>query len=172
MSQDNVIAMPTPPESDPLTALLRQGARKLLAQAVEVELETFLAAYKGREDDQGRRAVVRNGYLPERQLLTGIGEVSVWVPKTRDRSGSGIHFRSSLIPPYLKPTKRIETLLPVLYLKGISTGDFQEPLEALLGEEASGLSPATMSRLKSVWQSDYEAEETGFIVESLRVSVG
>ena len=156
MRQDNVIVMPTPDESDPLTTLLRDGARKLIAQAVEAELETFLAAYEGLADERGRRAVVRNGYLPERQVMTGIGEVNVQVPKTRDRSGSGVHFRSSLIPPYLKRTKRVETLLPVLYLKGISTGDFQEALGALLGEEARGLSPATISRLKSVWQTEYE----------------
>ena len=157
MSQDNVIALPTPPENDPLTSLLRQGARQLLAQAVEAELEAFLASYSGLEDEQGRRAVVRNGYLPERQVTTGIGEISVRVPKTRDRSGSGVHFRSSLIPPYLKRAKSVETLLPVLYLKGISTGDFQEALEALLGEDAKGLSATTISRLKSVWQSEYEA---------------
>ncbi len=156
MSQDNVIAMPTPVEIDPLTSLLRDGARKLLAQAVEAELETFLATYEKLEDDQGRRAVVRNGYLPERQIMTGIGEVNVQVPKTRDRSGSGLHFRSSLIPPYLKRTKSVETLLPVLYLKGISTGDFQEALGALLGDDATGLSPATISRLKSTWEAEYE----------------
>ncbi len=85
MSQDNVIAMPTPPEIDPLTALLRQGARKLLAQAVEAALETFLAAHEHLQDERGRRAVVRIGYLPERELMTGIGEVSVQVPKTRAR---------------------------------------------------------------------------------------
>jgi putative transposase len=157
MSQDNVIVMPTPEEIDPLTSLLRDGARKLIAQAVEAELETFLGAYEDLEDERGRRAVVRNGYLPKRQVMTGIGEVNVQVPKTRDRSGSGVHFRSSLIPPYLKRTKSVETLLPVLYLKGISTGDFQEALGALLGEDATGLSPATISRLKSVWQTEYEA---------------
>jgi putative transposase len=157
MSQDNVIVLPTPEEFDPLTSLLRDGARKLIAQAVEAELETFLAAYEDLEDDRGRRTVVRDGYLPERQVMTGIGEVNVQVPKTRDRSGSGLPFRSSLIPPYLKRTKRVETLLPVLYLKGISTGDFQEALGALLGEDATGLSPATISRLKSVWQPEYEA---------------
>jgi putative transposase len=157
MSQDNVIVMPTPEEIDPLTSLLRDGARKLIAQAVEAELETFLGAYEDLEDERGRRAVVRNGYLPKRQVMSGIGEVNVQVPKTRDRSGSGVHFRSSLIPPYLKRTKSVETLLPVLYLKGISTGDFQEALGALLGEDATGLSPATISRLKSVWQTEYEA---------------
>lgn len=157
MSQDNVIVMPTPEEIDPLPSLLRDGARKLLAQAVEAELETFLAAYEGVEDNRGRRAVVRNGYLPERQVMTGMGEVRVQVPKTRDRSGSGWHFRSSLIPPYLKRPKSVETLLPVLYLKGIATGDFQEALGALLGEEATGLSPATISRLKLTWQTEYEA---------------
>lgn len=157
MNQDNVIVMPTPEEIDPLTSLLRDGARKLLTQAVEAELEAFLSAYQGLEDNRGRRAVVRNGYLPERQVMTGIGEVSVQVPKTRDRSGSGLHFRSSLIPPYLKRTKSVATLLPVLYLKGISTGDFQEALGALLGADADGLSPATISRLKSTWQSEYEA---------------
>ena len=156
MSQDNVIAIPTPEQSDPLTALLRDGARKLLAQAVDAELETFLAAYDELKDDRGRRAVVRNGYLPERQVMTGIGEVNVKIPKTRDRSGSGLHFRSSLIPPYLKRTKSVETVLPVLYLKGISTGDFQEALGALLGEDASGLSAATISRLKATWKTEYE----------------
>jgi transposase-like protein len=156
MTEDNVIVIPTPDQLDPLTALLRDGARKLLAQAVDAELETFLAAYKDLKDDRGRRAVVRNGYLPQRQGMTGLGEVSVHVPKTRDRSGSHLHFTSSLIPPYLKRTKSVETLLPVLYLKGISTGDFQEALSALLGEDAAGLSAATISRLKATWKTEYE----------------
>ena len=157
MSKDNVITLPTPEEIDPLTTLLREGARKLLAQAVEAELETFLADYQELKDGHGRRAVVRNGYLPARQVMTGIGEVSVRVPKTRDRSSSGLHFRSSLLPPYIKRTKSVETVLPVLYLKGISTGDFQEALGALLGDDAAGLSPATISRLKATWQSEYDA---------------
>jgi transposase-like protein len=134
--------------------LLREGARKLLAQAVEAERETFLATDEEREADRGRRALVRHGYLPARQVMTGRGDVRVQVPKTRERSGSGHHCRSRLIPPDLNRTNRVEPRLPVLYLKGISTGDVQEARGALLGEEASGRSAATMSRLNSTWQTE------------------
>jgi len=106
-------------------------------------------------DGQGRRAVVRNGYLPEREIQTGIGPVKVRVPKARDRSGSGVKFNSRLLPPYLRRTKQIAELLPWLYLKGVSTGDFQEALAALLGADAKGLSPGTISRLKDRWRADH-----------------
>ena len=152
-----MITLEKPAENeDVLTRMLRRGARDLLTKAVEVELTEFLAQYQDVADDQGRQSVVRNGYLPEREIMTGIGPVEIKVPKTRDRSGQGIHFRSELLPPYIKRTKSVETVLPWLYLKGISTGDFGEALAALLGEDAKGLSAGTISRLKQVWHQEYD----------------
>jgi transposase-like protein len=134
--------------------VLRQGAQRLLAQAIEVEVAMLVARYADRRDTQGRQALVRNGYLPEREVQTGIGAVRVKVPRVRDRSGAGIRFHSALLPPYIRRSKSLEALLPWLYLKGISTGDFSEALQALLGPDAPGLSPATLSRLKQGWQEE------------------
>jgi len=134
--------------ADPLTAMLRQGAKELIAQAVEAELVSMLEQHQSLRMLDGRQAVVRNGYLPERTVQTGLGDVEVTVPKVRDRSGSGIRFNSTLLPPYLKRAKSIEELLPWLYLKGLSTGDYQEALWSLLGDQAKGLSANTISRLK------------------------
>ena len=156
MSKDRVVEFKTPvEEEDPLTELLRMGSQKLIAGAVEAEFAELLSQYAGRVDGQGRRAVVRNGYLPEREIQTGIGPVKVRVPKARDRSGSGVKFNSRLLPPYLRRTKQIAELLPWLYLKGVSTGDFREALAALLGADARGLSPGTISRLKDHWREDH-----------------
>ncbi|QCS47959.1 hypothetical protein FEK30_00380 (plasmid) [Picosynechococcus sp. PCC 11901] len=123
MDKDSLISLPSPEATgtfqDTLTEILRKGACQLIAQAVEEELQNFLAQYKDQRDKQGRKMVVRNGYLPERSVITGIGEVQVKVPKVRDRSGSGIKFNSLLLPPYLKRSKSTEELLPWLYLKGI-----------------------------------------------------
>jgi transposase-like protein len=124
-------------------------------QAVQAELERFLDEHSSLRLPDGRAAVVRNGYLPKRAIQTGIGDIEVSVPKTRDRCKSGVKFNSSLLPPYLKRTKCIEDLLPWLYLKGVSTGDYQEALGSILGENASGLSANTISRLKSDWLSEY-----------------
>ena len=159
MQQDTVIALPNPwsTRSDPLTEVLRRGAQQLLAQAVEAEVATLLAQYADRHDSQGRKAVVRNGYLPAREVQTGIGTVPVQVPRVRDRSGSGVQFHSTILPPYLRRSKSLEALLPWLYLKGISTGDFSEALESLLGPQAAGLSPTTISRLKEVWKDEFDA---------------
>jgi transposase-like protein len=147
-------------EDDPLTEILRVGARRLLAQAVEAEVVGFIAAHADLSDDAGRRRIVRHGYLPEREIQTGIGPVAVRQPRVRDRGGcepgSVIRFTSAILPPYLRHTKSIEELLPWLYLKGISTGDFSEALGALLGVDAPGLSPSTVSRLKEVWQGGME----------------
>ena len=156
MSKDTIIAFKTPEEerTDPLTDLLRTGAQQLIASAVEAELHELLEHYADSKDEQGRQVVVRNGYLPAREIQTGIGAVKVKVPKVRDRSGSGICFHSSLLPPYLRRTKSMEELLPWLYLKGLSTGDFQEALAALLGKDAKGLSAGTISRLKDGWRAD------------------
>ena len=140
---------------DPLTELLQRGARDLIRQAVEAELQGFLASYQDHQLADGRQAVVRNGYQPERTVQTGIGDVAVRVPKTRDRSGSGAHFTSNLLPPYLRRARSVEQLLPWLYLKGISSGDFQEALSALLGESAEGLSASTLGRLKQQWLTEH-----------------
>jgi transposase-like protein len=125
-----------------------------LAQAIEVEIALLLARYADRRDGQGRQAIVRNGYLSERDVQTSIGAVRVQVPRVRDRSGAGIRFHSALLPPYLRRSKSLEALLPWLYLKGVSTGDFSEALQALLGPGAPGLSPATLSRMKQGWQDE------------------
>ena len=162
MSQDNVIELkkPGPFIDDPISDILRNGARKLLAQALEAEIGSFLSQYADFRDDQGRKRVTRNGYLPEREIQTGIGQVPVKAPRVRDRqtdNDSGrIRFSSCILPPYLRKTKSMEELIPWLYLKGISTGDFSEALSALVGKDAPGLSASTISRLKDVWQQDFE----------------
>ena len=144
---DKVVELNNQPK-DPLNELLKQGARDLLAKAVQAELEAFLDEYPSLEVD-GKQAVVRNGYLPERTIQTGLGELKTKVPKTRDRSGEGHHFTSALIPPYLKRTKAMEEFIPWLYLKGISTDDMQPALEALLGDGVKGLSAAWSPILSS-----------------------
>jgi transposase-like protein len=162
MTNDNVISLkkPEPFIDDPITEILRNGARKLLAQALETEIEMFINQYKELADESGRQRIVRNGYLPEREIQTGIGPVSVKAPRVRDRqyqANRRIYFSSSILPPYLRKTKSMEQLIPWLYLKGISTGDFSEALLALVGKDAPGLSAPTISRLKTIWQEDLQA---------------
>jgi len=144
----SVLSQPEIEEADPLHALLRSGARRLIGEAVEAELAEYLDGYADHRLDDGRHAMVRNGYLPERTVQTGIGEVEVRVPKVRDRSGGGACFRSALLPPYLKRARSLEELIPWLYLKGVSTGDYQEALSTLLGEQTKELSANTVSQLK------------------------
>jgi putative transposase len=160
--EDTVVTLPRPGTSivdDPLLAVLQDGARRMLMQAIEVEVEAFLAAHAELEDEQGRRRLVRNGHAPERQIQTGIGPIEVRRPKVRDR-GAGdaapIRFASAVLPAYLRRTRNIEELLPWLYLKGVSTGQFGEALTALLGADASGLSAATVRRLSESWQEEHE----------------
>lgn len=155
--KDNLISLPEPEGNafDALTEVLRSGAQQLIRQAVEIELQAFLDEYRSLTVED-RRAVVRNGYLPTRSILTGIGGIDVQVPKVRDRSGQGIKFTSNIVPPYLRRTKCIEEFLPWLYLRGISTGDFGEALSALIGPGAHGLSANTISRLKQSWLEEYE----------------
>ncbi len=141
---------------DELTELIRTGARKLIAQGLEVEVSELLARFSGAQDEQGRAAVVRNGYQPEREIQTGIGPVTVQVPKVRSRSGEPVVFRSALVPPYVRKSASLEAALPWLYLKGISTGEMHAALEALVGPQAKGLSAATVSRLKQHWGEEYE----------------
>ena len=154
MSDSTVVELKSA-TSDVLGELLKQGAQQLLAQAIEAELAQLLARYADAKVD-GKQAVVRNGHLPERTIQTGLGDVPVKVPKVRDRSGQRIKFNSTLVPPYLKRTRNVEEFIPWLYLKGVSTGEMQPALEALLGEGARGLSAGTVSRLKRSWEADYE----------------
>jgi len=142
--------------SDPLTDLLRTGARELLQRAVEAELAEFLAQFEDRRLEDGRAAVVRNGHHPERDLQTGIGPIKVKVPKVRARDGSPVSFRSALVPPYVRKTKSLEAALPWLYLKGVSSGEMASALEVLVGPEANGLSASTVSRLKREWAKEYD----------------
>jgi transposase-like protein len=144
---------------DPLTEVLQDGARKLLADAVEAEVARFIDHYRQLRLDDGRQRIVRNGYLPEREIQTGIGPVAVKAPRVRDRTARKrkIRFTSNILPKYLRKTKSLEALIPWLYLKGVSTGDFAEALAALVGRDAPGLSPATISRLKAVWTEELKA---------------
>ena len=155
MREDTTIPFRNPALRDELSELVREGAQRIIRQAVEAELEAFVEGYAADRDAQGRRAVVRNGYLPSREVLTGVGPVRVRVPRTRDRSGAGRCFRSELLPPYLKKTRRMEAVIPWLYLKGVSTNDFGEALTALFGESVKGLSPASVARLKDGWEREY-----------------
>ncbi len=154
MTDNNVIQLSSP-VTDLLGDVLKQGAQQLLAKAIEAEVAMLLAEYQDQKTD-GVQSVVRNGYLPERKIQTGLGELPVKVPKIRDRSGQGIKFNSALIPPYLKRSKAMEEFIPWLYLKGISTGDMQPALESLLGKGTKGLSANTVSRLKQSWEDDYD----------------
>ncbi len=160
------LAVPASCSNDVLTAVLRGGAQRLLAQAIEAEVSLWIETHKDVVGADGHRTVVRNGYMPARSIITGVGAVQVTQPRVHDRrpddtldeNGQPIErFRSRILPPYLRKTKSIEELIPWLYLKGVSTGDFTEALQALLGPNASGLSATTVTRLVATWQKDYEA---------------
>jgi putative transposase len=153
------IAGPSAPCDDPLTDILQRGARTLLAQAIDAEVDAYLHARAHLRDEAGRQQVVRNGHLPERAVLTGVGPVEVKQPRVRDRRPAGQResFSSAILPPYLRKTKSLEDLIPWLYLKGVSTGDFTDALKALLGPDAPGLSASTVTRLKDAWQAEYDA---------------
>jgi transposase-like protein len=141
-----------------LTSLLREGAQRLLTEAVEAEVAEWIDAHRHLRDEQGHRQVVRNGHLPKRRLLTGVGSVEVRQPRVQDRrrAEEAEPFSSKILPPYLRKTKSLEELIPWLYLKGISTGDFSEALAALVGPAAKGLSASTITRLKEVWQGEFQ----------------
>jgi putative transposase len=159
VTDTNVFALVQPGTfTDRLTDVLRDGARALLAQAVEAEVAGFLGEHADKRTDDGRQRLVRHGHLPERSIMTGIGAVEVCVPRVRDRlSGTDdrIRFSSAILPPYARRSKSLEVLIPILYLKGISTGDFAEALSALLGPNAGGLSASTIVRLKDVWADEH-----------------
>jgi transposase-like protein len=147
--------------NDQLTDVLRNGARALLAQAVEAEVADFLGTHAELKTADGHRRVVRHGHLPEREVMTGIGPVAVRQPRVRDREAGAddperIHFTPAILPPYARRSKSLEMLIPILYLKGISTGDFEEALAALLGKDAPGLSASTIARLKEIWVDEHK----------------
>ncbi len=160
-SSSTVVSLRQPDrlDDDPLTDILRQGARQLLAQAVEAEVEAFLAAMKGERLADGRDRLVRHGHGPERQVQTGIGPVAVQRVRVRDRGadagGERIRFTSAILPRWARRTRSLDAVLPVLYLRGLSMGDFQEALGALLGRDAPNLSPSVIARLRGAWEADY-----------------
>jgi len=164
MNEHKVIALQQKDRiDDPLTEILRSGARRLIAQAVEAEFETFLASNAELVLVDGRRRVVRHGHDPVRAIQTGIGPVDVQKPKARDRevaAGARIRFTSDILPKWARRTKSLDALLPALYLRGISAANFQEVLAALLGKDAPNLSPAVIARLKGDWEEDYRRWQT------------
>jgi transposase-like protein len=161
MSINTVVSLRQPETiDDPLTAVLRSGARRLLAQAIEAEAEAFLAAMRSERLPDGRERIVRHGHGPERQVQTGIGPVEVQRVKLRDRAADEagadrIRFTSAILPRWSRRTRSLDALLPILYLRGVSMGDFQEALGALLGKDAPNLSPSVIARLRGEWETDY-----------------
>ena len=163
MEEDTVVGLPRPGgtvEDDPLLAVLREGARQMLTHAIEAEVAAFLAVHADQVDEEGRRRLVRHGHAPKRSLQTGIGAIEVRRPRVRDRGADNeshrIRFTSAVLPAYLRRARNVEELLPWLYLKGISTGQFEEALTVLLGPDAPGLSAATIRRLVSAWQDEHQ----------------
>ena len=158
MTKDNVLEFAGRDTiCDPLTDLLRSGAQQLINQAVEAELQELLSQHSHQRTENGHAGVVRNGHLPERELQTGLGPVTVKIPKVRSKTGEPVTFRSALVPPYVRKTKSLEAALPWLYLKGVSSGEMSEALKVLIGPEAKGLSASTVSRLKQIWGQEYQS---------------
>ena len=156
MTDTNVVEFSNPEITvDPLKELLIAGAREMLQKAIEAEVADYLESFADRQTDTGRRAVVRSGYQPDRAIQTGLGPVTVKVPKVRSRDGEPVTFRSALVPPYVRKAKSLEAAIPWLYLKGISSGEMDSALKVLVGSDAQGLSASTVSRLKQVWAEDY-----------------
>ena len=151
------VTFPSSAAKDVLTEILREGAQQMLATAIEAEVADWIESHSHLKDERGHRQVVRNGYLPERNITTGVGDVPVQQPRVHDRrpEGEKEKFTSKILPPYLRKTKSIEDLIPWLYLKGISTGDFPQALASLLGPDAAGLSATTVTRLKAHWEEEY-----------------
>jgi len=155
------LQIPEDAAKDVLNEILRDGAREMLGKAIEAEVADYIAIHGHERDADGHRLIVRNGHAPEREVQTGLGAISVKQPRVNDKrvddKGNRIRFTSKILPPYLRKTKSIEELIPWLYLRGISTGDFSQALASLLGPEAPGLSASTVVRMKQVWQQDHEA---------------
>ena len=164
MPQIRLVEKPCPVPSssaqDSLTEVIREGARKMLAAALNAEVEEYLERFSADLDSDGHRRVVRNGYMPARTILTGVGPLEVKQPRIADHgvdeAGERRRYRSKILPPYLRKTKAVEDLIPWLYLKGVSTGSFSEALAALLGPDTRGLSATTVTRLKEQWAVDFK----------------
>ena len=157
MSKDTVVALQQPEHGqDLLSTMLREGAQQLIAQALQAEFEEFLLQFGEQRDELGRAAVVRNGFQPRREVLTGLGPVGVRVPKARSRTEQSALFHSALVPPYVRRAKSLDAALPWLYLHGVSTGDMREALAALVGPEAKAVSAAVVARLKRRWSQEYQ----------------
>ena len=175
MSESNVIKLAQPGAfNDSLTEILRSGARALLTQAVEAEVAEFLAKHADLKTETGQQRVVRHGHLPEREIMTGIGPVAIRQPRVRDREaaeGERIRYSPSILPRYARRSKSLEVLIPILYLKGISTGDFEEVLAALVGD-APGLSASTIVRLKEVWTAEHARWQKRDVRKALRLLLG
>lgn len=158
MKKDNIINYQNPSQNlvtDALSDFLRSSAQKMLQLAIEEEVQNFITMYQDKLLSNGNKQIVRNGYLPERNIQTGIGEMAVKVPRVRDRGKEDIKFTSNLIPQYMRRTVTIDVLLPLLYLKGISTKDFADSFEPILGSSPKNLSPNVISRLKAGWHDQY-----------------
>ncbi len=160
MEKDKVINLNRPEEtgSDVLSEIIRKGAQRILKEALEIK--TFIDKYRELRIRGNKQRIVRNGYLAEREIVTGVGKVSVKAPRLRDRGGEGtpekLQFSSSILPPYLRKTKSLEELIPWLYLKGISAGDFSEALSAIIGKDSTGFSQAVVSRLKAKRKNEFD----------------
>jgi putative transposase len=152
------LVLPASTSQDVLTAILRQGAQRMLAQAIDAEVAEWIESHRELRNEAGHRQVVRNGRLPKRTILSGVGAIAVEQPRVLDRrpEDEADSFSSKIRPPYLRKTKSLEELIPWLYLKGVSTGDFSEALAALVGPSAAGLSATTITRLKSVWEEEFQ----------------
>lgn len=158
MIKNSVIPFKNPEKiEDPLTDILKAGATQLIQKAVEAELQVLLEQYQGILTENGKVAVVRNGYQPMRDIQTGIGPVTVKIPKVRNRNDEPVVFHSALVPPYIRKTPTLEATIPWLYLKGLSTGEMGEALSVLVGKDAVGLSASTVSRLKKDWAGEYHS---------------
>ena len=157
-STKQVVSLPAATSQDILTNILRDGAQRMLAQAIDAEIAEWIETHRDVCDEAGHRQVVRNGRLPKRTILSGVGAIEVEQPRVLDRrpKDEAEFFSSKILPPYLRKTKSLEDLIPWLYLKGISTGDFSEALAALVGPSAAGLSASTIVRLKSVWEEEFQ----------------
>ena len=156
MSKLTVVSNEIQAESISLDALIRKGAQDIVQAAIMQELSLLLSQYSDLKTPDNLQAIVRNGYLPPREILTATGSIKIQVPKVRDRNGTGIKFNSTLVPPYMTRSKALEEFIPWLYLKGVSTGDMSETLHNLLGQQAKSITPDLVSKLKAGWLKDHE----------------
>ncbi len=165
MTKDTVINLGTPEDIDPLTELLRSGAKQLITEAIQAELAELMASFDNQKTSEGRQRVVRNGYHPEREVLTGVGKVPVSVPKIRSREGEPESFQSLIVPPYIRRTATLDAAIPWLYLQGVSSGQMQSALEVIVGPDAKGLSANAVGRLKRQWESEYKTWSTRSVTD-------